>query len=68
MSLRAFHIVFIAAATLLAAFVGVWFLRQYMAQSGLLTLLSSLASFAAALSLLLYGSWFLRKVGQRGQR
>ena len=62
MNLRAFHVVFIAAAALLAVVLGVWCLRQYMAQRGILTLLSSVASFGAALALLLYGSWFLRKV------
>lgn len=62
MNLRAFHIVFIAAATLLAVVLGVWCLRLYRAQDGVLTLVSALASFGVALALLLYGSWFLRKV------
>lgn len=64
MNLRAFHVVFIAAATLLAVLVGVWCFRLYRAQHGVLNLVSSLASFAVALALLLYGSWFLRKVRQ----
>ena len=64
MNLRAFHLVFIAASTLLAVALGVWCVRQYGATHALLTLIAGLASFGAALALLLYGSWFLRKVRQ----
>jgi len=61
MNLRAFHILFIGAATALAAFLGVWCLNLHRAEDGLGSLLAAVASFAAALGLVVYGSWFLRK-------
>ncbi len=62
MNLKVFHVVFIAASTLLAAGLGVWCLLLYKEQDGFWTLLSTLGAFVAAVGLVLYGSWFLRKV------
>ncbi len=62
MNLKAFHLVFIAAATALAALLGAWCLGRYQEQDGWLTLLGSIGSFAAAVGLVAYGSWFVRKV------
>ena len=64
MNLRAFHVVFIVASSLLAVVLGVWCVRLYMAEHGFMPLVAAAASFAAALALVVYGSWFLRKVGQ----
>lgn len=64
MNLRAFHVVFIAASSLLAVALGVWCVRNYLDRDGTLTLVAAIASFAAALALLVYGSWFVRKVGR----
>jgi hypothetical protein len=62
MNLRMFHIVFIAAATLLAAWVGAFCFAQWRrGESGAGALVGGVASIAAALGLVLYGSWFLRK-------
>ena len=63
MNLRAFHILFIGVASGLAAFWGL--VRQPAPhQDGLGSLLAAIASFAAALGLVVYGSWFLRKTRQ----
>ena len=64
MGLKGFHVVFIAASILLAALLGSWCLALYRRQDGFWTLVSCLASFAAALLLLAYGTWFLRKARQ----
>jgi hypothetical protein len=61
-SLKAFHVLFIAAATLLAGGLGVWCLREHAAADGAGTLAGAVASFAAAGGLVAYGTWFLRKV------
>lgn len=63
MNLKAFHVLFIAAATVLAAGLGVWCLRQHAAaRDGAGVLAGAVASFAAAVGLVVYGAWFLRKV------
>lgn len=58
MSLRFFHIVFIALAAVLAAGVGVWSLEHGGMVLGIVCL-------AAALALVVYGVWYARKT--RGQ-
>ena len=63
MNLKAFHIFFISAATVLAAGLGVWCLREHaQAGDGAGVLAGAVASFAAAIGLVVYGAWFLRKV------
>ena len=61
MNLKAFHLVFIAASTALAALLCAWCLERYREEDGWFTLLGSIASFAAAVGLVVYGSWFVRK-------
>lgn len=61
MNLRAFHVLFIGAATLLAALLGVWCLRQHAEVDGRGTLVAAVASFASAAGLVAYGTWFVRK-------
>ena len=63
MSLKAFHVLFIVASTLLAGGLGVWCLREHAAAGdGAGALAGAVASFAAAAGLVGYGVWFLRKV------
>ena len=63
MNLKAFHVAFITAATLLFAGLGVWCLREHAdAGDGRGLLVGAVASFIAAAGLLAYGGWFLRKV------
>ena len=64
MNLRAFHVVFIGAATALAALLGVWCLNLHRVEDGTGSLVAAIISFAAALGLVIYGSWFLRKTRQ----
>jgi len=51
MSLKAFHIVFIIFSTLLALGTAAW-----------CVLAGAIASFAAAIALIIYGVWFYRKM------
>jgi hypothetical protein len=60
MSLRFFHIVFIALATLLAAVTGLWSLDRFAAAGGGWLALG-VACLAAAAALVVYGLWFVRK-------
>lgn len=58
MSLKAFHVVFIAFATLISAAFGLWALGH--PGGGVLWL--GLISLALAVALPIYGVWFLRKM------
>jgi len=62
MSLKSFHIIFIAMATVLSVSFGVWALRQYanVPSAGLLAMMVGSMVFAAVL--VVYGVWFLRKL------
>jgi hypothetical protein len=53
MSLRAFHVLFISAAVLLALGFGYWCLAEHPVAAG--------ASFVVAVALVGYETWFLRK-------
>ena len=63
MSLKAFHIVFIVASTLLAFGFGVWGIRAYASGQGSAMELSlGVASLVLGLGLIWYGKYFLRKL------
>ena len=63
MSLKAFHIVFILASTLLAIGVSGWCFRQYVSPEGVRSdLVYALGSALSALALLVYGKYFLKKL------
>jgi len=66
MSLKAVHVFFITAATLVAAGFGLWSIRQYQATGGGGDLLMSLVAVSAAVSLPVYGGWFLKKMKHVG--
>jgi len=63
-SLKAFHVIFISAAVLLAVWLGVWAWGQRQASGGSgdggFTALA-VGAFAAAAGLVVYEAWFLRK-------
>jgi hypothetical protein len=61
MSLKAFHVVFIAAALVLAGWTGRWSWNQWQsgAEGGWLALAAACA--AAMVALVVYGVWFLKK-------
>lgn len=62
MSLKALHIVFVTAATLLAAVFGAWAVLQFRSGAGAGYLATAIVAFTAAIALVLYGRWFLRKL------
>jgi hypothetical protein len=63
MSLKAIHIVFITASTLLAFGFGGWSLRHYVRGSGnTVDLVLGVVSIALAIGLIIYGRYFLRKL------
>lgn len=66
MSLKAFHIVFIAISTLLAILFGVWEVLRYVDSGNVWMLLAGLASFAVAVALVMYGVRFLKKLKHVG--
>jgi hypothetical protein len=62
MSLRGFHIVFITLSTLLAAGVGGWCLWINSIEGTPVFLIGAVCGFVAAVSLIIYGIWFYRKM------
>ena len=61
MNLRAVHILFIVAATALAALFGAWCFRNWQTEGGAGSLAGSAGGFAAVAILVVYGTWFVRK-------
>jgi len=64
MSLKAFHLFFILASTLLAAGLGGWSLRQYGDLNERWLLVLGIGSFLVTGALLAYLPWFLKKYRQ----
>ncbi|HYS09947.1 MAG TPA: hypothetical protein VEP66_14460 [Myxococcales bacterium] len=62
MSLKAFHVFFVALSVLCALGFGAWSLVDYerTGRGGILAL--GILGFAAAAALIWYGLWFLRKL------
>jgi hypothetical protein len=65
-SLKAFHIVFIAVSTLLAVAFGVWEVLRYLETGSVGMLLAGVASFAVGAGLVVYGVRFLKKLKHVG--
>ena len=61
MNLRWFHALLILLSAALAVLFGVWCLAQYGRGGGAGTVLAAVVAFAAAIGLVVYDSWFLRK-------
>ena len=66
MSLKAVHVFFITVATLIAAGFGVWSIQQYTATGSGGDLLLTILAVSAAVSLPIYGVWFLKKMKKVG--
>jgi len=67
MSLKAFHVIFITAASALAFGCGVWGLKNYFFNEGrLLDLLFGIGSLAAGVGLIFYERYFLKKLKHIG--
>ncbi len=62
MSLKAFHIVFVAASTLLAFGFGAWELKNYFATEEKQSLLLGIFSLVAGVALIWYGKVVLKKL------
>lgn len=63
MSLKAFHIVFVTAATLLCFGFGVWAIKHYGAGDGSgLELGLGISSLVLGCALIVYGRYFLHKL------
>jgi uncharacterized membrane protein YcjF (UPF0283 family) len=61
MNLRSVHALLILLSAALAVLFGLWCLDLYRRQDGITALVAAMASFTAALGLVVYDSWFLRK-------
>jgi hypothetical protein len=67
MSLKAFHLVFITASSAMAFGCGIWGLKNYWSTGGrLLDLLFGVGSILAAIGLILYERYFLKKTKDVG--
>ena len=62
MSLKAFHIFFICASTLLALGFSVWEINGYFVSNDVLQLLAGVVSFGVAIGLTVYGIRFMKKL------
>jgi hypothetical protein len=62
MSLKAFHIIFIVASTMLAFGFCAWSLNSYFAHRETADLVFGILSCVAGLALLWYGKYFLKKL------
>lgn len=61
MSLKAFHLLFIALSVVLAVFVAAWAVGQYQLEHEVQYLVTSIVALAASGSLVAYGTIFRRK-------
>jgi len=62
MSLKAFHIVFIALSILLSFFCGAWLLNEYVSDRHVTYLVAAILFFGAGVGLICYGKSVLRKL------
>lgn len=62
MSLKAFHLFFIAVSTLLVFGFGVWGIYTYLMQEGMTYLVLGLLALVTGVILIVYGLRFLHKI------
>jgi hypothetical protein len=62
MSLKAFHLVFITAASILAFWFGAWMYRAYQAEGQPSDLIYAVGSLALGIGLLVYEGVFIKKL------
>ena len=61
MSLRAFHLFFIAVSVILTAFVAAWAVGQYQALHDVTYVVTTVVSLISGAGLVIYGAAFQRK-------
>ncbi len=66
MSLKAFHVFFIAVSMLMALFVGTWGVQQFMVNDSFGGLALGIFFFVFGLVLLVYGLKFVAKIKDLG--
>ena len=66
MSLRAFHVLFIALSVALSAVVSAWGVQQYRSGGEIGALVLAGAFFVAGLALVVYGSRYFNKLKELG--
>ena len=64
MSLKRFHLVFIAVSVVLAAFVAAWAGQQYRTVNDAGYVVTAVAALASGIGLAIYGAAFQRKMKQ----
>ncbi len=62
MSLKTFHIVFITVSTILCVGVGIWAISGYRSRGDVASLVVGVVALVAAVALVWYGLWFLKKL------
>ena len=62
MSLKAFHVLFVSVCTVFCMGFGVWAIYDYRQSGEVGSLIWGVLSLLAAVALLWYGRWFLRKL------
>lgn len=62
MSLKAFHIIFVAASLAVSLFLGIWAFMSYQTTHARTDLAYVATSAVAIVALLCYGRYFLRKL------
>ncbi len=62
MSLKSFHIVFIAISALFAFGLAYWSMAEFMSSGSMLLIAAAIASFISGFALIVYGIHFLKKL------
>ena len=66
MSLKAFHVIFITAASAMAFGCGVWGIKNYFSPDGrVLELIFGIGAIVVGVALLIYERYFLKKLKNR---
>ena len=62
MSLKAFHLLFVAISAIFGIGFSLWLVRDYQRSEATESLFWGVGSFAATVVLVVYARWFLRKL------
>jgi hypothetical protein len=62
MSLKTFHVIFVAASIAVSLFLGIWSFMSYQTTGSRTDLIYAVTSGLAVIALLCYGRYFLKKL------